>query len=115
VYAGDVAAGILRAGERCDEPQLLNLSMGRQTSVKDVVALLSEITEFTGKVVWDSARPEGQTNRCMDVGKARRELGFECATDLRGGLALTVRWYRENQARARNVEVPRLAAMQLES
>jgi GDP-L-fucose synthase len=115
VYAGDVASGILRAGEVCSEPQLLNLSMGRQTSVKDVVSLLGEITEFKGNVVWDPARPEGQTNRCMDVGKARRELGFECATDLRAGLALTVRWYRENRDRARNVEVPRLAAMELES
>jgi GDP-L-fucose synthase len=114
VYAGDVAAGILRAGEVYDEPQLLNLSMGRSTSIRAVVELLSEITEFKGRIVWDATRPEGQHDRRMDTGKAAAELGFRAATDLREGLALTVRWYRENQARARNVEVPRLAAMQLE-
>lgn len=109
VYAGDVAAGILRAGELYAQPELVNLSMGRNTSVKDVVEMLAEITDFAGEIVWDTTRPEGQPDRCMDVGKARQELGFRAATDLREGLALTVRWYRENQTRARTLEVPRLA------
>lgn len=109
VYAGDVAAGILRAGELYAQPELVNLSMGRNTSVKDVVEMLAEITDFEGEIVWDTTRPEGQPDRCMDVGKARQELGFRAATDLRDGLALTVRWYRENQTRARTLEVPRLA------
>jgi GDP-L-fucose synthase len=109
VYAGDVAAGILRAGEVYERPELVNLSMGRNTSVKDVVELLAGITGFRGQLVWDKTRPEGQPDRCMDSGKARQELGFSAATDLREGLALTARWYRENQARARTLEVPRLA------
>lgn len=109
VYAGDVAAGILRAGEAYGEPQLVNLSMGKNTSVREVVEMLAQITEFEGQVVWDRARPEGQPDRCMDVDKARQELGFHAATELREGLALTARWFRENQARARTLEVPRLA------
>jgi GDP-L-fucose synthase len=104
-----VAAGILRAGEVYERPELVNLSMGRNTSVKDVVELLAGITGFRGQLVWDKTRPEGQPDRCMDSGKARQELGFSAATDLREGLALTARWYRENQARARTLEVPRLA------
>jgi GDP-L-fucose synthase len=108
VYAGDVAAGILRAGETYAEPQLVNLSMGRSTSVKEVVEILSSITAFEGEVIWDSARPEGQADRRFDVGKARRELGFEAATGLRAGLELTLSWYRENRGSARNQEVPRL-------
>lgn len=109
VYAGDVAEGILRAGEVYEQPELVNLSMGRNTSVKDVVEMLAEITDFDGEIVWDTTRPEGQPDRCMDASKARQELGFRAATDLREGLALTARWYRENQTRARNLEVPRLA------
>lgn len=109
VYAGDVAAGILRAGELYAQPELVNLSMGRSTSVKEVVEMLAEITGFEGEIVWDTTRPEGQPDRCMDVRKARQELGFSAATDLRDGLALTARWYRENQTRARTLEVPRMA------
>jgi GDP-L-fucose synthase len=110
VYAGDVAAGILRAGETYAEPQLVNLSMGRSTSIREVVDLLADISAFEGKLVWDAARPEGQADRRFDVGKARRELGFEAATGLREGLALTLRWYRENRGTARTLEVPRLVS-----
>jgi GDP-L-fucose synthase len=109
VYAGDVADGILRAGATYERPELVNLSMGRSTSVREVVELLSGITDFEGEIVWDATRPEGQHDRRMDVGKASQELGFRAATDLREGLALTARWYRENQARARTLEVPRIA------
>jgi len=109
VYAGDVAQGILRAGETYERPELVNLSMGRSTSVRDMVELLSDITDFEGEIVWDATRPEGQHDRCMDTSKAGTELGFRAVTDLREGLALTARWYRENQSRARTLEVPRLA------
>lgn len=108
VYAGDVAAGILRAGETYAEPQLVNLSMGRSTSIREVVDLLADITAFSGNLVWDDARPEGQADRRFDVGKARRELGFDAVTDLRAGLAHTLGWYRENRSTARTLEVPRL-------
>jgi GDP-L-fucose synthase len=112
VYAGDVAAGILRAAEAYAQPQLVNLSMGKSTSIKDVVEILADITSFKGRILWDESRPEGQTDRRMDVGKARRELGFEAATDLRAGLTQTLHWYRENKSTARNLEVPRALSAQ---
>ena len=103
VYAGDVARGMLRAAEVYDEPQLVNLSAGRETSVREVVELLGEISGFQGKIVWDSDRPDGQSRRLFDVGKSRRDLGFECTTSLRDGLQLTVDWYREHRDEARNL------------
>ena len=103
VYAGDVARGMLRAGEVYDRPELVNISAGRETSVREVVDMLAEVTGFRGDVVWDAARPDGQSRRRFDVSKAADELGFECSTSLADGLALTVDWYREHQAEARNV------------
>lgn len=103
VYAGDVARGMLRAAEVYDEPQLVNLSAGRETSVREVVELLTEITGFRGEVVWDTSRPDGQRRRLFDISKAERELDFRCETPLREGLRLTVDWYREHRDEARNV------------
>ncbi len=105
VYAGDVARGMLRAGEIYDRPQLVNISAGRETSVRDVVEILTEITGFRGKVAWDASRPDGQSRRRFDVSTAASELEFECTTTLREGLELTVDWYREHRAEARNVMV----------
>lgn len=101
VYAGDVAAGLLRAAEIYDQPALVNLSSGTETSIREVVEILADITGFTGQIVWDTDRPEGQARRVFDVSKARRELGFECRTSLREGLTQTVQWYRTHRSEAR--------------
>ncbi len=102
VYAGDVAEGILRAAEVYDAPALVNLSSGVETSISDVVALLTALTAFRGEVVWDKSRPDGQARRVFDVAKAKREMGFECRTSLREGLRRTVEWYRAHRREARN-------------
>ena len=101
VYASDVAEGILRAVEVYDRPELVNLSSGTETSIREVVEMLVEITGCDGEVVWDTSRPDGQARRVFDVSKALRELGFKGRTSLYDGLRLTVDWYRANRYRAR--------------
>ncbi len=101
VYAGDVARGILLAGERYATPELVNISSGIETSIKELVETLADITQFDGRIIWDASRPDGQLRRCFDINKARTDLGFEPETSLRHGLERTVAWYRTNRALAR--------------
>ena len=101
VYAGDVARGLLMAAQRYDRSELVNISSGVETPVREVVEALVEVTGYRGRVAWDESKPEGQARRWFDVSKAREELGFQAATGLREGLEQTVRWYRENRALAR--------------
>jgi GDP-L-fucose synthase len=104
VYAGDVAEGLLRAAESYKQPEIVNLSSGRDTSIADVVGELAAITGFQGQIVWDTSRPEGQSRRLFDVTKAKRDLDWEARTSLHDGLAKTVAWYRANRKTARNLE-----------
>jgi GDP-L-fucose synthase len=97
VYAADVAEGILRAAEVYDAPELVNLSSGTETAIRDIVGIIVDITGYRGKIEWDTTRPDGQARRCMDITKARRELGFEPHTKLRDGLRSTIDWYRTTQ------------------
>lgn len=96
VYAGDVAAGILKATEKYERSEIVNLSCGAETSITEVCEHLKAIVGFEGEIVWNTERPDGQLKRCFDVTKAREELGFEAATDIKTGLECTVRWYQEN-------------------
>lgn len=101
VYAGDVAQGVLRAAERYATPELVNMSSGIETSIRELVETLAGIVGFRGRIVWDTSRPDGQLRRCFDISKARADLGFEPQTSLRTGLERTVKWYRANRALAR--------------
>lgn len=101
VYAGDVAAGMIRAAEMYRKPALVNLSSGAETSIRAVAETLARITGHRGQVAWDTERPDGQQRRVLDVSLARSTLGFAPATTLEDGLAKTVAWYRNHRRASR--------------
>jgi GDP-L-fucose synthase len=93
LYVKDAARGILLAAEKYDGGAPVNLGSGIETPVKDVVGLIAEIVGYTGEIVWDRNRPDGQPRRCVDTGRARQAFGFEAETGLREGLTETIEWY----------------------
>lgn len=112
VYAGDVAAGILRAAEVYDRAEFVNISSGEEHSIREVIKAIAELTGFRGKIVWDTTRPDGQARRLFDISKAQQELGYRARTSLHDGLKLTIDWYRRHRAEARNVVAVQAAAAQ---
>lgn len=101
VYVEDAARGMLRAAEVYPEAELVNISSGVETSVRELTEALADVCGFGREIVWDEEQPEGQRRRCFDVSKAERDLGFRAEVGLREGLAKTVEWYRANRALAR--------------
>jgi len=93
VYAGDVARGMIRALEVCDKPEVINLSAGKETSIRTVCELLQKITDFRGQIRWNTDRPSGQSRRLFDVSLAKSRLGFEATTSLETGLRKTAEWF----------------------
>jgi GDP-L-fucose synthase len=102
VYISDVARGMMLAAETYEDSQLFNLSSGADTSMRDVVEVLRKASGFSGEVVWDTSKPEGQLRRRFDITKAEKELGYAARTSLEEGIQLTVDWYRKNRRTARN-------------
>ncbi len=100
LYVEDAAEGILRAAERYGQPEPLNLGTGEETSIRELVGLVAAATGFSGEVVWDTSRPNGQPRRALDVSRARRLLGLQPATTLADGIARTVAWYRSHRQEA---------------
>ncbi len=97
VHVNDVVEGILLAAEKCDTPELINISSGNEHTIQQIVELLVELTGFKGKVVWNLNRPDGQKQRRFDITKAKDILGYQPGVSLRDGLNDTIKWYRENR------------------
>ncbi len=94
LYVDDAAEGIALAAERYDKPEPVNLGAGFEITIRDLAGLITDLTGFTGEIVWDVTKPDGQPRRCLDVSRAEREFGFRARTGFEDGLRKTVEWYR---------------------
>jgi nucleoside-diphosphate-sugar epimerase len=100
LYVEDAAEGILLAAEHYNQTDPVNLGSGREISIRDLVTIVARLTNFSGEVRWDASQPDGQPRRCLNVEKARRELGFTARTSFEEGLRKTVDWYEQQAATA---------------
>jgi GDP-L-fucose synthase len=97
LYVEDAAEGILMAAEQYNSSEPVNLGSGREISIKDLVNGISRLTGFTGKLVWDTTKPNGQPRRVLDTSRAEEYFGFRAQTEFEEGLRKTIKWYRDNR------------------
>lgn len=97
IYVSDAAEGIALAAERYNESEPVNIGSGFEISIKDLVEKIARMTGFSGGVVWDTTKPNGQPRRALDVSRAREKFGFRAQTDFEEGLKMTIDWYREHR------------------
>jgi GDP-L-fucose synthase len=94
-YAGDAARGIVMAAERYNGSEPVNLGAGMEISIKDLAQLISELSGFSGRIVWDTSKPNGQPRRALDTTRAKEYFGFESEMPFEEGLKRTIDWYRQ--------------------
>ena len=103
LYVEDAAAGIILAAEQYDGSLPVNLGTGKEVSIHDLARLIAHETGFTGHIQWDTAKPNGQPRRCLDVSRAKQLFGFQARYGLRDGLKKTVQWFQANRHAIREV------------
>jgi len=96
LYVDDCARGIILATEKYNKPDPINIGAGFEITIKDLVELIVRLTDFKGKVIWDTSKPDGQPRRCLSVIKAKKELGFIASTQFQEGLRKTIQWYKKH-------------------
>jgi GDP-L-fucose synthase len=93
LFVEDCAEALWLAAARYDGSEPLNIGSGRELSIAELAAVIAKLVGFGGRIVWDTARPNGQLRRCLDVSAARAALGFESRIELEEGLRRTIAWY----------------------
>jgi GDP-L-fucose synthase len=97
LYVEDAAEGIVLAGERYDGPDPVNLGVGREITIRDLVAVIARLTGFGGEIRWDPTKPDGQPRRALDTSRARERFGFTARQSFEDGLRRTIAWYEEQR------------------
>ena len=97
LYVEDAVEGILLATEKYNGPDPVNLGSGNEISIKDLAEMIARLTNFTGELVWDTSKPNGQPRRGLDVSRAEALFGFRASTSFEEGLRRTIEWYRRNR------------------
>ena len=96
-YAGDAARGIVMAAERYQGSEPVNLGAGMEISIKDLADLIAKTSGYSGRIVWDATKPNGQPRRALDTKRALEYFGFTAEMPFEEGIRKTIQWYRENK------------------
>ncbi len=97
LYVEDCARAIVLAAERYDGAEPVNLGAGWEITMRELAELIAKHVGFTGEIVWDTTKPNGQPRRKLDVTRAREFFGFEAETEFDEGLRRTVEWWESNR------------------
>lgn len=93
LYVTDAAEGVLSMlAWRSPDP--LNIGTGIEVPIADLARAVVGACDHPGGIAFDRDKPDGQPRKCLDVTRARTELGWTAPTGLNEGLRHTVAWYR---------------------
>ena len=92
VYVGDVVRAQLAAAQSAVTGEI-NVGTGRETSVLDIVEVIKALEPEAAASfdpIFEDARLGEIQRSCLDVSRAREELGFEAQMSLREGMRATL-------------------------
>jgi GDP-L-fucose synthase len=93
LYSADAAAALQSMLEHGSG--MYNMATGESVAIREAVETLAEVSGFTGEVVWDQSKPDGQAARVFDVSRLKG-LGWKPQVELREGLRATYEWFAAN-------------------
>lgn len=97
LFVKDAAQAIVRAAERYDGGEPVNIGSGVEMSIRELADAVAHAVGYTGIIRFDARRPDGQPRRRLDIQKAKHLFGFEAHTSFADGLKETVSWYRRHR------------------
>ena len=98
LHVDDLAHAVVVASEKYDSSLHLNVGSGEDLSIKELAIKVAAAAGFTGKIEWDPSKPDGTPRKVLDVSRMKA-LGWKPTITLDEGIASTIAWYKEANAR----------------
>lgn len=74
----------------------INVGTGVDCTIKELTETVAKVVGYTGKIIWDTTKPDGTPRKLMDVNRLKA-LGWQYSIELEQGLLQTYAWFLENQ------------------
>ena len=99
LYSDDLGAACVFLMEKFDYRDLgefVNIGSGEELTIKKLAALVADIVGYTGKVHWDSSKPNGTPRKLLDSSRLFA-LGWRPEVGLRTGIEKAYRDFLERE------------------
>ena len=92
VYVDDAVAALMAVAEHGMNRGVIQIGPDVSTSIRSIAELVVGISGKAIEISYDTAKPEGDVDRCADWSKAKEILGWAPATAIEDGLRQTYAW-----------------------
>ncbi len=90
LYSRDMARALVLIMTRFSGA--INIASGKKCNIREVVDLLTDYFDMSGKVQWNTQMPNGRKFYELDLAK-QRNIGFEPLYSFKEGLVETLEWF----------------------
>ena len=96
MHVDDAADAIIYLMHRHDCPVTINVGWGQDISIQDLASLIAKKTGFSGKLLWDTSKPDGMQRKCLEISELK-DLDYTPIISLEEGIERTIAEYRETK------------------
>lgn len=90
LYSEDLADACVFLMEKYDASdvgEFINIGTGKETTIRELAALVADVVGFRGQLVFDTSKPDGTPRKLLDVSRLQA-LGWSAKTPFRNGIAM---------------------------
>lgn len=88
LHADDLADACYYLMLHYDEPELINIGVGNDITIKALAELIQSVVGYEGQIHWNTDKPDGTPRKLMDVTKLHNQ-GWKHRTNIEEGIKAT--------------------------
>ena len=94
LHVDDVAAACYFLMENYNEPDIINIGVGKDISIAEMAVMIKKITGYVGNLVFDTSMPDGTFRKLLDVSKIN-SLGWQATIGFEEGVRSTYEEFKK--------------------
>lgn len=95
LYVDDMADASVYLMQHYDSSDIINIGTGKDLKIRELAQLVKKTVGYTGKIVWDTSKPDGTPKKQLDVSKLFC-LGWQPKIQLQEGIKKEYEWFLHN-------------------